>query len=377
MYKKQILGVIFLLTAIVCTTALCNEPNQAQTQIIFENGEKRLPIYYPRLDVAGIPIKPKYVAEVSISNLPRELLFDRRNKQTTIPPRVNIMWQNPTDIDMIEIIARIDFTSQGNIMKIINTPAGEKLSKQQKEFLTTGMGVIKIDPSPNVPNYTLIVISGITEEDARKTTEAFLYFLTQYANEKVDLLKKETALQENEKIRIEGQIAKNDKQYIDAQKQLSKLGKDANYVSAEEAKQTVSEITKVIYSLAIEHAGIEARITENSKFLADNSDQISSETRKNLQEMRIKDLIEFASINSKMKTANDIIKEAQLFYDIKTKMTDLPIERKKFTNRLNNIETAIKALEEKLQNLTPDLMPPRVFQDKVVIYPLDIGRQPE
>lgn len=116
----------------------------------------------------------------------------------------------------------------------------------------------------------------------------------------------------------------------------------------------------------------------DQKTYTDKKDNISPEALQYLQEMKVKDVIELASVIAKKSAAEKIFSDAQLFYNLSFEINNIPGSQRDLRDSLPAWKiNQLKAIKERLEHLTPDLLPPKVFQDKVVIYPIDIGEQPK
>ncbi|MBW8035115.1 MAG: hypothetical protein FVQ79_05650 [Planctomycetes bacterium] len=185
------------------------------------------------------PLKPSHVAELFIRNLPREQYKSKSDKQ-----------YHPIS----------NFSSFGVMKKLLETSAGQSMSRQQRDLVTTGNVICQIGKiSDEVGNHTHFRLYATTQDDAKKTAEAFVDFLISRANRNLEpLLIKQQEL--NKKIvDNKNSIAETEAKLGTVQTELDELKKTVHYLSASEAKNTISKLNTRIDDLNITLAEMRAK----------------------------------------------------------------------------------------------------------------------
>jgi len=336
--RKQQL-VITLILACICAPTLAQEPNEAKTELKFEIDNKRLqPWADARTKKLGKgPIKPTHVA----------LLYIRRPSEG-LPKRY-----------------------QG-ILEILNTSAGKSLSEQQRQFLTASDAVVWWGIE-DIQNHDMVPLYAVSEEDARKTVRAYLEVAISKVNSKLkDLLDEQQELEE--KIAgAEKAVRDKETKLKTIQAKLDEVKKTVHYLSPDEAKETVLELNKSLNSLDVEIAGLQARILANGKYRFEKGNRLSDEALAKLEQMKGEDIISLAGALARKKAATAIHHHARELYELNKLQTRLRHETDELKAELSRDEKELRQTENQLEHPTPDKLVPKVFQNKVTIYPVRAG----
>ncbi|MBN2269679.1 MAG: hypothetical protein JXN61_03640 [Sedimentisphaerales bacterium] len=87
-----------------------------------------------------------------------------------------------------------------------------------------------------------------------------------------------------------------------------------------------------------------------------------------LQEMQIIQTIELKGAEARRKAAVAIRQREKDFFDLYDQWLSLDSEVEGLKSRIRNREEEIAKIEETLANPKTDMLPPKIYQDKVVIY---------
>jgi hypothetical protein len=146
--------VIVLILVCICMPVLAAEPiepNKSKTELKFETKSEFKSWIRDRGGKPGRgPIKPTHLAVLYILK--------------------------PTNEDMPE-------DSEG-VMQILNTSNGKTLSEKQREFLKASSAIMWIGTG-EIQNHEMYYLYAVSEEDAKRTVEAFLEVPTNRINERL------------------------------------------------------------------------------------------------------------------------------------------------------------------------------------------------
>jgi predicted nucleic acid-binding Zn-ribbon protein len=361
--------VITLILFCFCVPVLGVEVNEPKTELKFEISNEEMPWLHGTREIAKHPIKPRYMAELFIWNLPEARFMTRsgsRPRRPT-PPRVPQLrprqWSN-TRPD-------IDFASPQMIKTVLDTSAGQSMSELQREFVTLGYALLKIgDFSDKLPNYHQLGVYAVSQDDAEKMVKAFIEVLTNEA-------KKELVFWQSERQRLgEGipdtnkKISEIEEQEAAAQNKLDELKRDVHYLSTDEAKETVLDLNKKLNSLEVEIAGLQAKVStieeHIEKYRGRNATREPAFAK--LEEMLNIQTVDLAGALASKEASTKIRNQAQEFCDLHLQLTRLPKTKSYLSGQLRASEHGLSQVEKKLADPSPDILPPKVFQNEVTIY---------
>jgi chromosome segregation ATPase len=251
------------------------------------------------------------------------------------------------------------------------------MSQRQKEFIAEASGRIRnlhrIEEGFKFRWY------AVSQEDAKKMTQAFI----DVWNSKVDA-KLQPYLKRRKE--LEEKIADIKKKLPEKESKLD--ADEANYQKVKnithefspesdavmEAKQTILEMIKKLDALEIELAGIRGKLKAIEEYrqrkYAKDGKNFSKETLDKLDQMFVEQMIELRSVEARKKAALQIRKREKDFYNLYSQLNELRQEVSSLNRSLIDNERDLLEIEEKLANPTPEMLPPKVFQNKVAIYPV-------
>lgn len=340
--------VIAMILAFISASAPGVEPNLPKTQLKFEINSKEQQWQLGSGKIGKGPIKPTHVAELFLP-YSEEYLPD----------------SNPQ-----------------RIMRMLKTPSGQSMSQKQRDFLATITvqdAIAIVDRGRTVRRHYQIRLYATSEEDARKTAEAFIEALTDKA-EKIRNYKDHIRVLQEDVFRIKREILGRE---AEAELSLANLRESMNnvhYFSTDEAKQAISELNTMLNNLDIEIAGMRAKLRAIQEH---QLRQRSIRDRKleeginregillKLEEMRIDLLIELKVAEARKETAAQLRRQAEDFCkQMNTKKAAFQKDLNNLKMRVARYEQEIHRFKEKLAEPDVDMLPPKVYQNKVTIYPV-------
>jgi hypothetical protein len=263
------------------------------------------------------------------------------------------------------------------IIRMLKTAQGQSMSSNQRSFLSASKvtdAIAVIDRGKIVRRHYQIRLYAMSELDARKMAEAFIEAMGDKA---------ETVRSYEEQISsLQVEILQNKRKILDKQAEsevtlttLRESIKNVHYLSIDEAKRAILELNTMLNNLDIELAGMNAKlivIQEQQKAMKDQVGGINREgILLKLENMWIDLLIEFQVAEAKKKTATEIRSHAE---DFCKRMNAKQAEFQKEINELNMyttfLENDIRQFEEKLADPDTETWPPKIYQNKVAIYPV-------
>jgi hypothetical protein len=245
------------------------------------------------------------------------------------------------------------FSNEG-ILQVLKTSAGQSLSKQQREFLTAS-DAITWWGIQDIMNHDTVCLYAVSEEDAKKTVKAYLEVPTNEANAR---------MQEYEEY-----LKDRKKEIIEIKKVLPEKQKQADQI---EPKYT--EIKKSRYfSLSDEEAYEKAKETMLEKYRSIKSldgHDFSKDTLNKLEQMLVEQMIELKSVKAREQAAIKIRDRDKTFVDLFIQWKNVSGEVNSLKANLESSKRRVQEMEESLNNPTPDMLPPEIYQNKVTIYPV-------
>jgi hypothetical protein len=341
------------------------EPNQFKTELTFEISTKEKQL--GRIDeLSGAKfkdyIKPKYVAIFSISDLSR--FYGR---------------PDPITRDMV------------TTKMILATSAGRSMSEMQKEllkagkvfsFFSTKIWKRKFGMVSRTVRETEIGLYAFNVDDAKLITKAFVETMNKKAREKLPPLLEEFMNERKQDLKIcRERIAEDKKKLTEKEPELKsaksayKTLKNTDHYrilsdskAYEKARETITQMNKMLIILDIELSGIREKLEIIEKYR--ESGKFSKATLEKLEQMFVEQMIEFRGAEARKGAALKLRNQENQFCDLFDAWTGLDDEVKHLRDNLNSYEKSVRYHEESIANPHPHLLPPKVLQNKVTIYPL-------
>lgn len=340
--RKHQLLVMVLISVCTCNLVLGAEHKKAETELKFEIDSKKTQLWIkarPGQIPGRGPIKPTHVS-----------VFHIRRPSSGLP-------------------------KSHEILQVLNTSAGQSLSEKQRQFLTASDAVVWWGIE-EIQNHDKILLYAVSEEDAKKTVRAYLEVAINKADAKVQEYEK--ALNENKEkiIQIKKELPEKQKQSKTAESKYKET-KNARYFSLEDgeayekAKETILQMDKMLDVLEIELAGIREKLKvlesyRRTKRLPRKA--LSNETVDKLDQMYVEQMIELRGAEARKVATLRIRGREKGFLDLFKQWDSLNSEVNQLKHNLDNSENYLRNVEKTLANPRKELLPPKVYQDRVTIY---------
>ncbi len=325
-----------------------NEPNFPKTVVKFENVDRTIPWWVRSANGQTVTpsssIKPLYIAQIRLREYPAQL----RNEAYVMAT-------------------------------IFESPIAKKFSKEQQEFLKTGFAVnINLVMNQTLPGYNFISLYAISSEDAKLMAQALIDTLNTRAAQELASLKKKINRDKQELDKAQKELPEIEKQLEDAEEQYKKV-KDATHryssdaEEAEMAKKSIIEMNKEIDLLDIELAGIREKVKTAEKYK--EKETMGSSTYEKLNEMYVELMVELSGLQARSDMTEKIRKREQAFLNIFVRLTDLNSKTDRIRSKIGGLPNVILDFSNRLKDTTPRAnaywLPPNVYQDTVIIYPVE------
>ncbi|MHC4575363.1 MAG: hypothetical protein ACYS76_14740 [Planctomycetota bacterium] len=350
--RHKLLTVLILLC--ICAPALSAEPNDAGTELKFEISDQpqswfiRMPTGNPPTTGAG-PIKPTHMAELFVWNLPSKV-----RSRDSDPHLLSLHLRSP------EVIR-----------KLTETSAGQSMSPPQRDFLTTGDAIITVGSFGDmVGNHWHFRLYAVSQDDAKQMAEGLLEFVTEIADERIQQYSHEEQKLQEKVGQLKKEISEEERKLKATQTELEQLKKTVHYLSVSEAKDTVLELNKKLDDLNIEIAGLRAEVEATTEAIGAPAGE---PLRQKLEEIRIQQMIKLKAAEAKKDTAAKIRDQAETFFRLVNELSQFAQPLSELRSRLEICEQSLHQTEYRLANPSMDMVPPKVFQNKVTIYPVRVN----
>ena len=337
MAPRRTLLLLFALTTVALSATGRTDPNEARPELHFVMSNVPL-----NMAPSFGGVRPKYKAEL--------VLFNDRA-----------------------------FSSSRGLDLILDGPWAQKLSQAQRDFLAgpsrqgrqQNFGT-ELRGGPDRDHIT-IELYAVSEQDAKIMASAMLDALTEDARTKrtprsrwLDGLKREAQQRQAELAEKEKRIKEVDGQYDRGKKDLYPYLRDDE--AAQLAKELIFQMDKEGKMLDIELAGIKAKFDQIEGYLSETT--LDNHIRERLEGMKIDQMIELVSLTERRKAVAKIRTAEQEFYSLYT-------ERRQLHQSVPGLRDFLKEKKKEIDNAARllarprgEMVPPKVHEDKVVIYPI-------
>jgi len=266
---------------------------------------------------------------------------------------------------------------------IMDSAWAQKLSPAQRKFLEGPRGDGHqhgrgISSGGGPRDHVWIELYAVSEEDAKTMASAVLdAFTTQALSERtrysrfLDGLKREAGQTEAELSEKEERLKEVNSQYDQRKVALYPFVSDDE--AAQLARELVFQMEKEGKMLEIELAGIRAKLEIIDEYCSGSSSskyKITSEKTERLEAMYIDLMIELSGLEARREAIERIRTAERQFYSLYS-------ERKELNQVVPSLRSALKEKNQKIERTTAQLeepsgemVPPEVYEDKVVIYPI-------
>jgi len=342
MIKSRKLQITLILTlACICTPILGSEPNETKTELKFEIKSTQQARMLLRAQS-----KPPY------GSTHYAVLFIRGD------------WSH--------------YRNRTPIEAILETSLGRAMSQQQRDVISNQLINFR-DYNTTISNYTYFQLFAVSEEDVKKMVNAFIEVLVNKTNKEMQHFLSQQQKYQKEIDEIKKKLPEKQKQYDEAKSKYNEI-KDARYFSLGglevyiKAKDTMLQMVKTLDTLEIELAGIQEKLNSIEKYrrrkYAEDAKNFSPETLDKIDQMFIEQMIELSGVKARQHAALKIREREKEFLVLFNQQSNLEDEVNNLKNSLKISENNLRSAEKILDNPVPEMLPPKVFQNKVTIYPV-------
>jgi len=266
------------------------------------------------------------------------------------------------------------------IEAMLETSAGQSMSQLQRDIISN-QSIRFMDNGSTISNYTYFQLFGIGQDDVQKMVNAFVEVLANFTNKEMQHFLKEQQKYQELIVEANKRIAEKETEQKDLNKRLKHVKKKVHYLSVEEARKSIEELNKTLDELNIEIAGMQRKLFaireehDNTKKNVHGVEQqkiYRSTIWPRLEQMRIDQIIELKVAEEKKITAVKIRTEAEEFYNLHQQSLEISKFLEPLRKRLSNYRGSLDSVEKIIQNPVPEMLPPKVFRNKVTIYPVRV-----
>jgi hypothetical protein len=333
---------IVLMLAWLCIPALSQEPNQPKPELQFETSGEERPWVRDSKDRPGSgPIKPTCAAEFLLYRAPAH------------SPQADLR----------------------TMRTILKTEAGRSLSEIQRDFLTKSDALVWTDAGHIGRRYRLLRLYAVSQDDAKTMVRAVNEYMTVKANEQMQDMRKNADEYEERIADIRRELPQKQVKleaasvsYQEIKKRTHDLSSDSD--AAKEAKETILEMNKVLDAIAIEIAGIEAKLSAIEQYKSKKN--VSIEGLAKVEQILSEQTIELAGALARRKATLRIRGREETFLNRNQQWHHLTVEVNDLQNELPERERSLQWHRERLANPDSDMLPPQIYQNKVTIHPVRV-----
>ena len=341
--------VLALISVFVVTAVLVAKPSEDDIKLKFEISNKKSQLWLggrPIQPGQG-PIKPTHVA-----------IFHIRRPHGDMP------------------------LSNEGILQILKTLAGQTLSQKQQQFLSTSDAIVWLGIE-DIKNYDTVYLYAVSQEDAKKTVQAYFEVPTNKANAKMQEYENYLKEKKGKIIEIKKVLPQKQKQADEMEPKYKEIRKTryfafSNNEVREQAKETLLEMDKMLDVLKIELAGIREKMSVISEYRKTPQNAQDWAQRKRLpdgmisklDQMFVEQTIELKSAEAREQAAIKIRNRDKAFIDLHVQWIELSSEVRSLKGNLKDSERRVQEIEETLTNPEWYFLPPEIYQNKVTIYPV-------
>ena len=289
------------------------------------------------------------------------------------------------------------------IEALLKTSAGKAISTLQRDFLKTGRAISVPDIKKNRPTGKLgfrhntsrifYRLFAVSEDDAKKMAEAFVEvfleqnnaalkpFLDEYLNKHHDELEKYQKLVAKHKT----QKSEKEQEYETLRTEYKELKEKGYYQSDDQALKAILELNATLHTSIIELDGMNAKraaIEQHRDRISQKVETQNKTDRKtvnwepillNLEQKYIDVMIDFDAARARRESAQKLREQAQDFVKKTSKLGDLADEISKLRGGSQLSANRLKEIEHLLDNPTDDMLPLKIYENRVTIrHPVSV-----
>ena len=318
--RKGILLVILTLAWMNMTSAW-GQLHESSTELQFEIAAKDQSWMFGGNSFSKGSIKPTHVAELFIRNLPKQKY---KSKSGTRYRSIN------------------KFSDFAYIKTVLETRSGRSMSQPQHDLVTTGNVISQIGKFGDVVgNHARFYLYAVSVDDAKKITTAFMESLMIKVNKNLEPLLSDRDELKEKTAEYEKNISETGAKIETLEKEFTELKKSVHYLSAEEARNSITKLNASIAELDISLAAMRAKHEAANQSLLERKDNMPEKENRLKLEQKItvlsRELQAARTVNetaatgrnrtiSKLKTAGDKFdKLKNIVYEFSDSKTKHPL----------------------------------------------------
>lgn len=332
------------------------------------------------------------MAQVEPNDAPLKLKFETNTEPRTWIVRGQkteggawVLYGNPPSpikpTHIAEVVLHREYprsTNERSVLgKIQDSPIAKKFSKAQQEFIKTGLAVLVDEEARSIPNYFSTWLYATSEDDAKLMVRAYIDGLNVSVNERLGEYKSNLHESQQKLEAAQKELPGKQVKLKACEEQYKPVKQDRHQFESDDwafttSQQTVTEMNRMLDTLEIELVGIKEKLKAIDGYRK-GQDKLSGQLYVKLDEMFIEQTIELSAIEARKHMAEIIRAEEQRFMGLMTERIQLQGDIDVLKGSIANLPEMISRITHKLENPTPDMLPPKVYQDTVAICPVRVG----
>jgi len=348
MNPKSITLLVLFLTPVALWASDPAEPNETTANLNFEMDSDHMP-WVVETEVNGElvmyhdpgSIRPKYVAKI-------------------ILPRVHRSWMISSGEEALALAK--------------SSPLAQQLSQAQKDFLAQGFGAWVDTSAANIPNHYSVNFYAVSEADAKVMARAMTDRCAQNARQSTTMEREELKRRQERRKQNEAVLPEKEKQLEQVQKD-HEVAKSSTYpLNSEEeaaklAKELVLQMDRQAKTFDIDWAGVRGKLEVIDQYLA-RSD-LDNNIIETLESQKIELMIELKGLEARRQAIRRIREEQQRYCTLLNARNELKDSVEQLKSSLKRDEEVIRGITGRLKNPPHYMQPPKVYQNKIIIYPIE------
>ena len=266
----------------------------------------------------------------------------------------------------------VDSAAQAQAMAMAS-PLAQKLSQAQNDFLAQGFGAWVDTSAANIPNHYAISLYAVSEEDAKLMAWALIDCYATNAQRSIafyrsDLNKYTQRLDENQAVlpKKQKQLEQVQQSYEAARESTYPLNSDDE--ASQLAQELVLQMDRQAKTLDIDLAGVRGKLKVINEYL--RRPDLNSDVIETLEAQRIEQMIELSGLEARRQAIRQIRGEQQDFCVLVRQRNELHDSVKHLKETVDQDKERIRGMTALLAHPRGDMLPPEVYQNKVILYPI-------
>ena len=260
------------------------------------------------------------------------------------------------------------YVREGHFKRMLETSAGRKMGQLQRDLFSEKI-VDYVDTGRTIGGYSYFRLFGAGKDEAEIMVKALLEDLTKRVRENLDSSKKRLQTCENELNKAKGDLTEKEAKLKELDKSYEQIKSVTHQfltddVAIDLAKKSVVEMDKTLNALDIELAGIREKLKTVEKY----RNEPNLRDRDKLDEMHIELMIELSGLEARKKATEKIRRMEEEFLKLFNECEKLTDEVSKLKETIKTRRIDIEQLNNRLNNPTPEMQTPKVFNNEVTIY---------